>query len=235
MEESLLILTTTALTIGFLHTLIGVDHTLPFIVLGRSRGWTLRRTLGVTFWCGLAHVATSVLLGAVGIAAGIALDAMGWLQEVRGELAAWLLIGFGMAYATWATVAHLRGRRHAHVHRHADGTVHSHEHDHASEHLHVHEGANRMTVWSLFIVFALGPCEALIPLLMAPAAAQHWGWVFIVTGAFTLATLATMMTTVAMGYLGLSPFKLGRLMPYGNVFAGLAIALSGLAIQVLGI
>ena len=92
-----------------------------------------------------------------------------------------------------------------------------------------------MTVWSLFIVFALGPCEALIPLLMAPAAAHHWGWLLIVTGAFTLATLATMMTTVAMGYLGLSPFKLGRLMPYGNVFAGLAIALSGLAIQVLGI
>jgi nickel/cobalt exporter len=113
--------------------------------------------------------------------------------------------------------------------------MHTHEHDHITEHLHVHAGPNVVTVWSLFIVFALGPCEALIPLLMAPAAAQHWSWVILVTGAFTAATLVTMLGTVTLGYIGLSPVRLGRLMPYGNILAGLAIALSGLAIQVLGI
>ncbi len=234
-EDSLYLLTTTALTIGFVHTLVGVDHTLPFIVLGRSRRWTLARTLGITALCGLAHVATSVVLGAIGIAAGLALESMGWIQEVRGELAAWLLIAFGTAYAAWAFVRHMRGKRHSHAHVHADGTVHTHEHDHASEHIHVHSGPNTVTVWSLFIVFALGPCEALIPLLMAPAAANHWSWVIVVTLAFTGATLLTMLGTVALGYLGLTTVRLERLMPYGNIFAGLAIALSGLAIQLLGI
>ena len=234
-EDSLYLLITTALTIGFVHTLVGVDHTLPFIVLGRSRRWSLARTLSVTALCGLAHVATSVVLGALGIAAGLALESMGWIQEIRGELAAWLLIAFGTAYAAWASVRHLRGKPHEHAHAHADGTVHTHEHDHLKEHLHVHSGPNQTTVWSLFIIFALGPCEALIPLLMAPAAANHWSWVVLVTAAFTGATLLTMLVTVAFGYLGLKTMRFERLMPYGNIFAGLAIALSGLAIQLLGI
>ncbi|MDP6946414.1 MAG: hypothetical protein QF464_19860, partial [Myxococcota bacterium] len=118
---------------------------------------------------------------------------------------------------------------------HADGTRHTHAHDHAAEHLHPHAGPNVVTVWSLFIVFALGPCEALIPLLMAPAAAHHWSWVVAVTLAFTGATLITMLATVTIGYLGLSPVRLGRLAPHANTLAGLAIAGSGVAIQALGI
>jgi ABC-type nickel/cobalt efflux system permease component RcnA len=191
--------------------------------------------LTVTALCGLAHVATSILLGGVGIAAGVALDSMGWIQEFRGQLAAWLLIGFGLAYAAWSLVRTARRRQHSHAHQHADGTRHSHEHDHQAAHLHPHAGPNTVTVWSLFIVFALGPCEALIPLLMAPAAAQHWSWVIVVILAFTGATLVTMLATVALGYLGLNPSRLGRLMPHANTFAGLAIAGSGVAIQALGI
>lgn len=234
-DTSLHILLGTAGTIGFVHTLIGVDHTLPFIVLGRARAWSLRKVLGITALCGLAHVVTSVLLGAVGIAAGVALDAMGWIQDLRGQLAAWLLIGFGLAYAAWSAIRTARGRVHVHSHVHADGTRHSHAHDHAGEHLHPHAGKSVVTVWSLFIVFALGPCEALIPLLMAPAAAQHWTWTVAVTLVFTGATLATMLVTVTVGYLGLSPLRITRLAPHGNTLAGLAIAGSGLAIQLLGI
>ena len=233
-EASLTVLTTTALTIGFVHTLIGVDHTLPFVVLGRSRGWTLKRTLGITALCGLAHVLASVILGSIGIAAGLALESFGWIQGVRGELASWLLVGFGLAYAAYSATKLYRSEPHSHPHAHADGVVHSHEHDHSAEHLHPHAGPNHVTVWSLFIVFALGPCEALIPLLMVPAAAEHWGWVVIVTGAFATATIVTMLVTVALGYLGLSSLKLGRLMPYGNVLAGLAIAISGVVIHLLG-
>ena len=234
-ETSLQLLLWTAVTIGFVHTLVGVDHTLPFIVLGRARGWSLRKALGITALCGFAHVLTSVLLGAVGIAVGVALDAMGWLQDLRGQLAAWLLIGFGFAYAAWAIVRQHRGHTHSHAHTHADGTVHTHDHDHSAEHLHPHAGKNVVTVWGLFIIFALGPCEALIPLLMAPAAAAHWSWVVAVTAAFTASTLATMLITVTIGYLGLAPLRMERLAPHAHTLAGLAIAGSGLAIQVLGI
>ena len=111
-----------------LHTLIGVDHSLPFIALGRARGWSLRRTLGVTGACGLVHVASSVLIGLVGVMLGVALDWLSWLESVRGQVASTLLIVFGLAYAAWAVWNELRGRGHDHLHRHADGSVHSHRH-----------------------------------------------------------------------------------------------------------
>ncbi|MDP6942943.1 MAG: hypothetical protein QF464_02240, partial [Myxococcota bacterium] len=117
-DTSLQLLVTTALTIGVVHTLVGVDHTLPFIALGRARRWSLKKVLTVTALCGLAHVATSVVLGGVGIAAGLALDAMGWHQAIRGHLAAWLLIGFGLAYAAWSMVQTTRRREHSHPHVH---------------------------------------------------------------------------------------------------------------------
>ena len=92
-----------------------------------------------------------------------------------------------------------------------------------------------MAAWSLFVIFVFGPCEALIPMLMAPAAEHNWLWVALVAGAFGLTTIATMLGVVTVGYLGLSLKKMQGVERYTNVFAGVAIAVSGLAIQVLGI
>ena len=41
-----------AVSVAFFHTLLGPDHTLPFIVLARARGWSMARTLAITFVCG---------------------------------------------------------------------------------------------------------------------------------------------------------------------------------------
>ncbi|MGB2983636.1 MAG: hypothetical protein WBC63_07245 [Candidatus Bipolaricaulia bacterium] len=42
-------------TIGFVHMLIGPDHHLPFIVLARARRWSTKKTLLITFSCGLVN------------------------------------------------------------------------------------------------------------------------------------------------------------------------------------
>ena len=232
---SLQVLLGTAGTIALVHTLIGIDHSLPFVAIGKARGWTLRKTLAVAAACGVAHVGSSVLLGIVGIGFGIAAGRLEALQSYRGGLAAWLLIGFGISYAAWAVVQLQRGKAHSHAHVHDDGVVHDHGHDHhRAEHLHPH-GEKSITVWALFIVFAFGPCEALIPLVMAPAWAEHWLWVGAVVAVFGSVTVATMMAAVTAGYVGLSLANGRGLERYANVLAGLAIAVSGLAIQALGI
>ena len=218
-----------------LHTLIGVDHSLPFIALGRARGWSLRRTLGVTGVCGLVHVASSVLIGLVGVMLGVALDWLSWLESVRGQVASMLLIGFGLAYATWAVWNELRGRGHDHLHRHADGSVHSHRHHHHGEHLHPHDLERGITPWALFIIFAFGPCEALIPLMMVPAMEQSWFQLIAVVGVFGLFTLATMLVTVTLGVLGLSQVQLRGFERRLDVLAGLTVAASGVAVLFLGL
>lgn len=235
-ETTFSFLLITAISIGFVHTLIGVDHSLPFIVIGKARQWSLRKVLGLTALCGLGHVLSSVILGYVGIGFGVALEKLEWIESSRGELAANLLIGFGLAYGSFALWKALRNKEHTHQHQHPNGITHTHAHGHHHDHAHAHEDTNKpFTAWSLFIIFVFGPCEALIPVLMAPAAEHHWGWVFIIATAFGVTTIGTMLLVVTIGFLGLKSIRFGLLERFGNVFAGFAIAGSGLAIQLLGI
>ena len=96
------VLLTSAASLAVVHTMLGVDHSLPFVALGRARQWSLPFTLGVTAVCGVGHVVSSVLIGYVGIALGIATESMLWLESARGDLAATVLIGFGLSYVVWA-------------------------------------------------------------------------------------------------------------------------------------
>jgi nickel/cobalt exporter len=237
-DSTLGLLLGTAIAIAAVHTAVGVDHTLPFIALGKAQNWSLRKVLVVTALCGVGHVLSSVVLGLVGIAAGAALTRLTWLEAARGSLAAWLLIAFGGFFVVRALFRGLRAREHAHHHAHPGGVVHSHAHHHVEvEHLHPHPkpGLRPVTVWTLFIIFAFGPCEPLIPLLMAPAALHHYGWVAIVALVFGAVTIAVMVALVAIGHLGLSRVRLASLERHAELLAGLAVAGSGIAIRVLGI
>lgn len=223
-----------ALTVAGFHTLVGVDHYLPFVVLGRARQWSLKKVAAVTALCGVGHVIGSVLLGLVGVGLGMALGQLEWIESLRGAMAAWGLIAFGLVYMSWAMVRMVRNRRHEHVHAHKDGAVHLHEHDHHREHLHAHE-VGSLTLWGLFVVFALGPCEPLIPVLMVPAFEQDFWLVLQVAALFSVTTIAAMTTMAVLGTLGLRLATFKGIERYANVMAGAAIASSGLAIQVLGI
>ena len=219
-ETTTLLLGATA-SLAIVHTLLGVDHSLPFVALGRARGWTLARTLFVTAVCGSGHVASSVAIGALGVALGIATDALLWLESARGELAAALLIGFGLAYAAWAVWSRLRG--------------HSVSHLHAGTGAGMEGGAARVTPWALFIVFVLGPCEPLIPLMVVPGIAGDWLTVAAVVGVFGLLTVAVMLLTVAAAYSGVGLLAGSRLTRHADVAAGLVVAASGAAVLWLGL
>jgi len=129
----------TAFTLGFVHTLLGPDHYVPFVAMSRAGRWTLKKTVVITLLCGLGHVLSSVLLGLVGIAAGVMLVRLEAIESIRGDVAGWLLLGFGLAYFVAGVVKAVRNMPHSHWHSHGDGTMHAHSHDHAGDHLHAHE------------------------------------------------------------------------------------------------
>lgn len=228
----------TAFWIGLTHTLLGPDHYIPFVAISRARNWSVRRTMVVTVLCGVGHVGSSVLLGLLGLAGGIVLQSLTDVEEARGDWAAWLLIGFGLAYTTWGVRRAIRGIPHVHLHGHADGTWHAHEHMHESEHLHAHERAaaadasrREITPWVLFAIFVFGPCEPLIPLLIYPAA-QHSYWsAALVALVFGTATIAAMSGCVLVLLQGTSVIGWRRLDRLSHVLAGLAIFACGLAVK----
>jgi len=202
----------TAFTVGTVHTLLGPDHYVPFVAMARAGDWSTARTRRVTAACGLGHVAGSVLIGLVGLAIGIAVLQLETLEAVRGDLAGWLLIGFGAAYFLWGLRRAFRQRLTQAKPLPAAGT-------------------SVWAPWLLLLLFVFGPCEPLIPLLMYPAAkASPWAVAGVVT-AFTLATVGTMLIAVLALQAGTAAVRLPRLDRFAHALAGITILACGVLVK----
>jgi sulfite exporter TauE/SafE len=236
MNESIALLSATAISIGFIHTILGPDHYLPFIVLSEAKKWTLRKTMLITFLCGVGHVLSSVVLGLIGIGVGISVNKLVKVESFRGSIAAWLFIAFGLVYLVISIRNLIRKKKHSHEHFHKGAEPHAHEHNHLQEHIHIHQtDVVKTTPWILFLIFIFGPCEPLIPILMYPAAQNNISGTVFVSSLFSLVTIATMMGVVLAFKLGLSKINLKPVEKYSNIIAGAMILLSGIAIQFLGL
>ena len=164
----------------FSYASSGLTTTFRLLRMSRTKKWSVGKTVSITAICGLGHVLGSVVIGSIGLMLGTMLMQIEALEAFRGEAAAWLLIGFGLAYLTWGIVTAVRDIPHTHLHSHVDGTVHSHLHKHDLEHRHVHQarrrcGKERATAkfdYALVVIldFCVWALRSLIPLLMYPAA-----------------------------------------------------------------
>lgn len=237
MNNEFMILAGTAASIGFFHTLLGPDHYLPFIAMSRSGQWSIRKTTLVTFICGLGHVLGSVLLGLLGIGLGLAVSKLQLFESLRGDIAAWALLALGAVYFVWGMKRALRNKPHVHFHSHVDGSTHNHSHSHSSEHLHVHTDRRKksLTPWVLFIIFVLGPCEPLIPILMYPAAKSSMFALWLITGIFGIITVSTMLGIVLIASYGINIISTDRLERYNHAIAGAIISMCGILIIFLGL
>jgi len=237
--SSELVLLSTAVGLGFIHTVLGPDHYLPFIVMSRARKWTPGKTALITLLCGLGHVLSSVAIGVVGVAFGVAVMKLEALEGIRGNIAGWLLVAFGATYLAWGIHRAVRNRPHSHAHVHEGAVVHTHEHPHIRDHAHVHDEKVRtwksLTPWVLFTVFVFGPCEPLIPIVMYPAAKHSLAGLASVTAVFGGTTILTMLAIVMPATWGMGFLRFARMERYAHALAGGAILACGLAVQFLGL
>ncbi len=251
MNSHILILSLTAASLGFIHTLFGPDHYLPFVVLSKARKWNYAKTVWITVLCGIGHVGSSILIGFIGIALGIAVSKLEYLESVRGNIAGWLFIFFGLLYGLWGVKRAFRNQKHTHFHFHKNGLKHNHEHNHHVGHMHPHIDQpdetdtndssvekvkyKNLTPWLLFVIFVFGPCEPLIPLVMVPASQHSLPGVVWVTSVFGLITIVTMTSLVILMTFGMKLLQFQKLEKYTHALAGATIFFSGLAIQFLGL
>ncbi|MFC1809167.1 hypothetical protein ACFL3D_03490 [Candidatus Omnitrophota bacterium] len=237
MNKEIIVLAVTAATIGFFHTLFGPDHYIPFITIAKARQWNYRKTLLITLLCGIGHVGSSIILGLVGVSCGLAVIKLEVFESFRGDWAAWALICFGLLYAIYGVRKAFITKSHEHKHIHTRGEAHSHLHIHAGNHTHIHADEHEFhwTPWALFVIFVLGPCEPLIPVLMYPAANESVFGMFMVAGIFSIVTISTMMGMVIVGVYGLSFVPLKRMERYSHALAGSAIMMCGCSIIFLGL
>jgi len=237
MSYELSVLLISAASIGFFHTLLGPDHYLPFIAMSKSGDWSMRKTSLITFLCGMGHVLSSVVLGFLGVAVGMMVSKLVVIESFRGNIAAWGLMAFGLAYFIWGIRKAIRNKPHTHFHSHSNKAKHEHTHIHSKEHVHVHTNKNKknLTPWILFTIFVFGPCEPLIPLLMYPAAKNSTWGLILVTTVFGAVTITTMMSIVIVSTFGISFVPFSKLERYTHALAGATILLCGISILFLGL
>ncbi len=213
---SLSVLLGSAVLVGFIHTLIGPDHYLPFIALSASRGWSARRTFLFTLLGGLAHIGSALLLIGLGLALGGAADRLPAWEAWRHGLAGWGLIAFGLVYAVWGWRRAWRQRR---------------------PHLVAEAGEARSgwAAWALVFIFGLGPCEPMIPLVLLPALAHQTALAWAVAGIFGAVTIASMLSLVMLATWGRQRSRWRPNLRYADLATGMIILACGVAVQFLGL
>ncbi len=231
MNSTFIVLALTAASISIIHTAAGPDHYLPFIVLSRSRKWTMTKTIFLTIACGFAHVFSSVLLGLMGVYLGWHLNKISWFQDIRGNMSGWALLLFGFIYMIY-------GLRHAYLnrpHKHFDvmnEDVYVYEHRHGE--IVMPDKRVKVTPLVLFIIFVMGPSEPLIPLLFFSGTNRSVPEVTILIAVFTVCTVLTMLAMVLLGCYGYGFIRTEKLERYVHAVGGAAITFCATGMVFLG-
>ena len=232
--DEIVLLSLTAASLGFIHTALGPDHYLPFIVLSKARNWSGAKTMWITFISGVGHVGGSVLIGLIGIALGISLNKLTFIEEFRGNIVAYLLMAFGLAYTIYGFYKFLKNGGHHHLPNFLiPKSIRQIKHQ-VSHGLEKKVDDTKLTPWVLFIIFVFGPCEVLIPMLFIPAVQNSTIGIASVAIFFGVATIATMMFIVYLGHVGSSFLKFKSREKYMHLVAGMVILASGMGMHFLG-
>ena len=225
MNSELSILIFTAVGIAILHTAMGPDHYIPFISLSKTRGWSFGKTLFWVVVCGCGHVWSSVILGLGGAALGWSMSKFLWIENIRGGIASWALLLFGLIYGIWGLIRAYQNKPHKHFDEYDDGNLYVYEHRHGQAITAVKK--NKVTPWVMFVIFLLGPCEPMIPLLFYPAVKNSWYGLMVLIVVYTIFTLATMLLMVILGYYGMAFVKTEKLERFIHAISGFALFICG--------
>jgi hypothetical protein len=213
MNKGYFLLLASTLSIAFLHAL-APDHWMPFAVIGKAQRWSRARLIWITFVSGIGHVGSSILLGTVGMLLGFSLSKLKAAESHRGEIALWLLIGFGIAYTVW-------GLKKARNYKH--------------EHIDTEKVKSKtVTLWTLFAIFVLGPCEPLIPLMFL-ATEYGLSGILMTSLVFSAVTIFMMLAQSLLAYKGIQLVRHDIAERYSHAFAGFVIFLTGSFVMLLGV
>lgn len=231
MTSELITLILSTIAISCLHTATGPDHYLPFIVLSRSQKWTITKTIAITIVCGLGHILSSVGVGLIGVVLGWQLSNLSWFEGHRGNIAAWCLLGFGVAYLLYGLWRAKKNKPHKHFDV-INEDVYVYEHSHGD--IVASKSRVKVTPLVLFAIFVMGPTEPLLPLLFYSGAQRSYLEIILIIIVFALFTVLTMLTMVLLGIYGYSFYDTEKLEKYVHAIGGLVITVCGIGMLFLG-
>ncbi|MGV3580410.1 hypothetical protein [Brevundimonas sp.] len=193
---------------AFLHAALPT-HWLPFVLVGRAQRWSLTKNLLAVAAAGLAHIASTAVVGSLIVAAGMALDEI--VAGLLPHLSAILLFGFGGFYLVKSVIRRpvMAGGPALDL---AEPSV-----------------GHGAAFWGLVAVMALSPGEVLLPIYMS-SAQEGVGALILLTGVFAVGTILGMTVFTTLARAGASVLKLERWARYEGAVLGLALIAIGLLV-----
>ncbi|MDB6166835.1 MAG: hypothetical protein JWQ83_1975 [Lacunisphaera sp.] len=165
-------LTVTGFGAAFLHAAIPT-HWLPFVIVGRARGWSRRRILTAVALAGGGHIVATTALG-VGLAwFGVGLNER--FDTAFHWMAGAILVGLGVWLAFRVPHGHACHHCQGHPEKLQPGTT------------------DRAALWGLFLTLTLSPCELFLPVYLT-AAPYGWPGIAWLSAVLGFATLGGMLT-----------------------------------------
>lgn len=223
----------TGFTVAFFHAAIPT-HWLPFVLVSRARRWPRGKTLAVSVFAGLGHVALTSLLGLV----------IAWfgfqLGERVGQLFPWIAGGILIAIGLFYFWRQFSGRGVLHHHppggHHHESKECGHEHDHShwddelkDTALVSDKAGDWAAITGLFTMLTLSPCEGFLPVYLSGV---QFGWRGFVILSLILAVgtlggmlVFTWLTLVGMEKLQVQKFERVEAGLLGTIFTVLGLLL----------
>lgn len=190
-----------SLVLSLLHALIP-NHWLPILAIARKEQWSVAQTTRITLLAGLAHAASTVLIGMVlaWLGAGLAT----YLEDVMRLVGPAVLVGLG----TFFIYQHSR-HHHFHLHGHPEQAAHS------------------RIVFSLAAAMFFSPCFEIEPYFLL-AGAQGIGFAATIAVLYTVVTVAGMVLWVRLTHKTLLKLNWHTLEHNAGIITGVTLIATGI-------
>ncbi|MEO6836698.1 MAG: hypothetical protein ABI231_12445 [Candidatus Tumulicola sp.] len=209
-----LLLIAAVVAVGVLHTLVP-DHWVPIALVARQSRWSRAQTARAAFIAGLGHTLSTLAIGLVVWAAGLAFAVrFGHLVAIVSSAA---LIGFGLWIGAASLIEARFDRRH-------------HRRPHDREQAQEREGKPKSRT-ALLLILGSSPMVEGIPAFFA-AAKFGFELLSVMAFFFALATIATYVVLCVHSAAALQRLSIGPLERYGEVLSGAVIAAVGIVFLV---
>ncbi len=194
-----------SILLSIVHALIP-NHWLPIVAISRAEKWSRSTTLWATALSGIAHIASTILIGiAVGWAGYTLSSSYWWISRVIAPV---ILVGLGIFYI---------GKQFF---------FHHHKHNHFGK-LPENKTSVPAIIFSLSIGMFFSPCIELESYYFT-AGTYGWEGILIVSLVYLVITVSAMVGLVAIALKGIAKFNFGWLEENEKVIIGVVLILIGI-------
>lgn len=191
-----------SLLISILHALIP-NHWLPVLAIGKKEGWNLAETSRITFYAGMAHVVSTVLIGILlGI---IGKELTTHIEEFTKIIGPSILILMGIYFV----------RQH-----------YTHHHFHLQKD-NIRKKSKGSIILALIIAMFLSPCLEIEAYFLL-AGSKGWHFLLGVATLYSIISIAGMLIWVRIVYKGLLQLNWHKWEHNAGIITGLVLIITGI-------